>query len=222
MTRLLLTLSLYAASALLIAQSFYNVRVGTYQDVKFSDFNEIQALGFVYGTPRAAQLTEVYIGNYSSQDKARQVAEQLKTRGFGNALPLALPDTGSRPGQYIQIALRARDRTPDWKALQRAGTLFVDATDGVTKIVTGPYPDAATTATELAKIKALGYRDAFSKTLDAARLIPVGTFETGIKRALIPIDLAKAPPVTEQPATQDTAPAAPAHTPRPLLRRPLL
>ncbi|MEM6771987.1 MAG: peptidoglycan-binding domain-containing protein, partial [Bacteroidota bacterium] len=55
--------------------------------------------------------------------------------------------------------------------------------------------------------KSLGYRDAFIKQVDPARLITIGTFETGIKKPLIPINLQDSPPTTTTPA-QDPAPQA--------------
>ena len=78
--------------------------------------------------------------------KLLRSASSLRSQGYRNAAPFVLPTTGSAPASYIQIALRGRNRDLDWRALGRAGTLYVDATDGVVKVVTGPYasPAAAT------------------------------------------------------------------------------
>ena len=215
---LLLILPLLTATGTLTAQALYNVRVGTFQDVKASDFEELDELGFVYGTPREGQLTDVYLGNYSSREKADEVVTKLKGRGFRNAAPFALPVGQARPGTYIQLALRGRGKQLDWRALEQAGKLYVDATDGVTRVVTGPYTDFASAAQALSDIRGLGYADAFTKTLDAGKLIPVGTFETGIKKALIPIQITQRP--TFETPTQDTAEANPPASPSPVATAP--
>ena len=183
----------------------YNVRVGTFQDARADDFVELRELGFVYGQSRPGQLTDVYIGNYSSQERATEVTEALKSRGFRSAAPFALPVDANETKAYIQIALRGRNRSLDWRNLERAGKLFVDATDGVTKVVTGPYPTTAAATAALGEIRELGFADAFVKTLPVAGLIEVGVFETGIKKPLIPIQLRQVPADTAIPASQVAA-----------------
>ncbi|WP_420461080.1 peptidoglycan-binding domain-containing protein [Neolewinella sp.] len=218
--RATLTASLILLSCWLPAQELYNVRVGTFQDADAADFADLRELGFIYGLAREAPLVEVYVGNYSTQEKATQVSEQLQTRGYRNAAPFALPTTGDASSTYVQIALRrGRDRELDWPALERAGKLYVDATDGAVKVVTGPYasPEDATQA--LSDIRGLGYADAFIKKLNPQSLIPVGVFETGIKKPLIPLEL-RQPPVDSEgvapapaPRATDTVPAAPPTAP---------
>ena len=204
--RPILTALLLLLSCWVLAQDLFNVRVGTFQDASAEDFTELRELGFVYGLPREAPLVEVYIGNYSSEEKATQISEQLQERGYRNAAPFALPTTGDESASYVQIALRGRSRDLDWQALEQAGKLYVDATDGVVKVVTGPYASTEDATQALSDIRGLGYADAFVKTLNPKRLIPVGVFETGIKKPLIPFEL-RQPPVDTQQVTSapDTA-----------------
>ncbi|MBB4078598.1 hypothetical protein GGR28_001211 [Lewinella aquimaris] len=211
----LLLLLLLSGSAL-TAQDIFNVRIGTFQDVKADDFVDLQEMGFVYGLPREGQLTDVYLGNYSSRDRAATVTEQLQARGFRNAAPFALPAGVAEPATYVQIALRGKGRSLDWRSLERAGKLFVDARDGVTKVLTGPYPNAEAANEALAGIRTLGYGDAFVRTAVPGKLIPIGVFETGIKKPLIPIELRQIGS-PDSPATDaSTAPAPPpAPTPAP-------
>ncbi len=234
MTRLSLLFLLVPFCALpLTAQELYNVRVGTFQDVKADDFINIRELGFVYGLAREGQLTDVYLGNYSSREKAESITATLQERGFRNAASFALPSGAVDPRPYVQIALRGRNRSLDWRALERAGKLYVDAADGVTKVVTGPYASAEAANAALPDIRALGFTDAFVKSLSPKTLIPVGVFETGIKKPLIPIELRQVEPPTEPaalppptvpqpgPTAKPTAPvdapppAAPASAPAP-------
>ena len=206
-TRTTLFFFLSLLTCALLGQDLFNVRVGTFQDARSDDFTELRDLGFVYGQAREGQLVEVYIGNYSSQEKATSVSESLKTRGYRNAAPFSLPTAAATPAAYIQLALRGRNRELDWGALERAGKLFVDATDGTTKVVTGPYASTTEATQALDGVRELGYSDAFVKTLNPKGLIPVGVFETGIKKPLIPIDLRQQPADTQRVAPpQTTAP----------------
>ncbi len=215
MPRLSLLLLLVLLTGLsLSAQELYNVRIGTFQDVRADDFVDLRELGFVYGLSRDGQLTDVYLGNYSSRQKAETVTEQLRGRGFRNAAPFALPAGEGQAQPYIQIALRGRDRSLDWRALERAGKLYVDAADGVTKVVTGPYAGSEAANQALSDIRGMGFADAFVKSLRGNTLIPVGVFETGIKKPLIPIELRQVEaPVAEAPASETTpVPSPPSDT----------
>ena len=207
--RQFLSLLTVLLSSLSLGAQLYNVRIGTFQNARSDDFTELRDLGFVYGQSRPGLVTDVYLGNYSSRERASEVSAQLQGRGFRNAAPFALP-SGDEPQQaYIQIALRGRDRELDWRSLERAGTLFVDATDGVTRVVTGPYPTAEAASAALSQVRELGFRDAFVKTLQPAHLVRVGVFETGIKKPLIPLDLSRSRPAPSAPSqptpTDDTA-----------------
>ena len=204
----LLLLLVFLTGLSLTAQELYNVRIGTFQDVKADDFVELRELGFVYGLSRDGQLTDVYLGNYSSRQKAESVTEELKSKGFRNAAPFALPAGEGQAQPYVQIALRGRNRSLDWRALERAGKLYVDAADGVTKVVTGPYKTNEAANEALSDIRGMGFADAFVKSLRSNTLIPVGVFETGIKKPLIPIELRQVEPPVAEAAAADTSPEA--------------
>ncbi|THH39990.1 SPOR domain-containing protein [Neolewinella litorea] len=215
MYRLLLLFFLPCFSGLLTAQTLFNVRVGTFQDVKADDFIDLRELGFVYGQPREGQLTDVYLGNYTSREKAETITSQLRDRGFRNAAVAPLAEQPAEEATFIQVALRSRNRSLDWRALEKAGKLFVDATDGVTKVVTGPYPNPEAANQALSDIRGLGYGDAFVRSIRRSTLIPVGTFETGIKKPLIPIELRQVPPTAPaaEAATDSSADAKPTSQP---------
>lgn len=216
MKNLLLLLVLMTGTAL-VAQDLFTVRIGVFRDVRIEEFNELQSLGFLYGIPGAEQTTEVFVGHYAKQDEAVTLAEDLRQRGYRNAQAFQLPLNTAPPAFYIQLALHAGKRPPNWSALEQAGPLLVTSLDGTIKILTGPFPDAEAAAAALPKVRNLGYRDAFSKQLDPARLINIGTFETGIKKPLIPISLTDRQPRSGQttapvPATSGTISAPQATT----------
>ena len=203
MLRHLLFLPLLFLSLSLVAQERYTVRVGTFRDVKADDFGNLKSKGFVYGIPTADNTTDVYLGHFTTQAKVNAAAAEVRNTGFRNATPYALPVAAGQPVTVIQIALHSGNRPIDWSTLEQAGDLYVEAVDGTTKILTGVYPDTRTAASFLPAIRSLGYSDAFVRTINNALLIPISTFETGIKKPLIPITIgAKAPTPAPQPNGQ--------------------
>lgn len=199
-----LLLVTFISVASLSAQKLYTIQVGTFVDVRNTDFNELKSLGFIYGNPLEGNMTQVYLGNYSKIDQAETVAGQLRTRGFKNAMVLQRPTENSGDAVVIQLTTQTNGKRIEWEQLDRAGKLFVENDDQLIKVMTGIYPDVNTAQQMLPAIKELGYRDAFVKTVNGGRLIPIGTFETGIKKALIPIALNNEPPVSPTPVPQST------------------
>ncbi len=192
----------------LAAQNLYTIKVGTFRDVKAEDFKALRGQGFVYGAPGPGNTVEVYVGHYADMNKANATAASLNGNGFRNAQAFALPLNNGQQVTVIQIALHSGDRPINWVTLERAGQLYVESVDGTNKIVTGVYPDARTAAGFLPAIRELGYSDAFVRTINNVRLIPINQFETGIKKPLIPIDLtAKVPTPQVQTQAPPTSPA---------------
>lgn len=198
----------------LSAQKLYTVQIGTFLDVRKADFTEVAALGFVYGNQMDGNLTQVFLGNYSDLAKAETVANQLRVRGFKNAMVLQRPTDTAQPIVVIQLTTQTHGKKIEWEQLERAGNLYVENDDQLIKIMTGIYPDIPTAQQLLPTIKQLGYRDAFVKTVNGGRLIPITTFETGIKKPLIPIALDNAPPVatTQVPTTPPASASVPTYS----------
>lgn len=191
------------------AQELFTVRIGVFRDVKSADFDQAKPYGFVYGITAEDQTTEVFVGQYQQQAKATKVATDLVGQGFRNAQAFSLPMASGQQVTVIQIALHSGNRPMEWESLERAGRLFVESVDGLNKVVTGLFPDAATANQYLPAIRELGFRDAFIKQINNVRLIPISTFETGIKKPLIPITIQNTPP----PANQPSATLPPANQP---------
>jgi hypothetical protein len=210
MQRFFLLLLVCCLAGTLAAQSLYTIKVGTFRDVKAEDFKTLRNQGFVYGAPGTDNTIEVYVGQYAEAAKANATAAVLNGNGFRNARAFALPLNTGQQVTVIQIALHSGDRPINWPTLERAGQLYVESVDGLNKIVTGVYPDARTAASFLPAIRELGYSDAFVRTINNIRLIPVNQFETGIKKPLIPIDLTAKAPIPASPAPQPAQTTAPA------------
>lgn len=205
MIRLIVLLFSLSLTQALTAQDLFTVRVGMFRDVKISEFTELRPMGFVYGIPGEGNITEVFVGHFNEQNKAVGTASALQQKGYRNAQAFALPVGQAAPLTYVQVSLHSGTRPIEWPALERTGQLYVETVDGVSKILTGPFPGAAAASAALPSIKALGYRDAFPKQIDPARLIRIGTFETGIKKPLIPIDLQNNAPPTAAPVPQQSS-----------------
>jgi len=210
MQRLFFLLLLCSFTVGISAQELFTVRVGIFRDVKADDFTAIKSLGFVYGTPGADNTIEVFVGHYNDQNKATSVATDLVRQGFRNAQAFTLPANTGQDVTVIQLGLHSGNRVIDWAGMERAGQLYVESSNGLSKIVTGVYPDGPTALKFLSTIRQLGFQDAFVKRINTVRLIPVSTFETGIKKPLIPINLQDAPP--SSPPKQQTSPAASTNT----------
>ncbi|MFK8165083.1 MAG: peptidoglycan-binding protein [Lewinella sp.] len=174
------------------AQDLYTIKVGTFRDVKADDFSALKAQGFVYGVPGPDNTTDVYVGHYNDQTKAMTTARTMAANGFRNAQAFVLSSATGQAVTVIQIALHSGNRPINWPTLERAGQLYVETVDGTTKVLTGVYPDARTAANFLPAIRALGYTDAFVRSINNVRLVPITTFETGIKKPLIPISIQEA------------------------------
>ncbi len=213
MKRFLFSFFILLTCLTITAQDLYTVRVGVFRDVKSSEFTALKPLGFLYGVPGEENTTEVFIGHFINQEKAVNLAANLQQQGYQYAQAFLLPKSPGGPSYYVQFSLHSGSRPLEWAALERAGQLSVASVDGITKIMTGPYADAQAAAAALPTIQRLGYRDAFVKQADPAQLIRIGTFETGIKKPLIPINLQNDPAPVPQTATPETSvPLSPAPT----------
>jgi hypothetical protein len=208
----------------LSAQELFTVKVGTFRDVKAADFTTLQGKGFLYGTPGADNTMDVFLGHFATQAQVNALATELEASGFRNAQAFALPMATGQQLTVIQIALQGSNRGIDWETMEKAGQLYVESIDGTNKIMTGIYPDARTAASFLPAIRQLGYKDAFVRTVNNLRLIPINSFETGIKKPLIPINMQSAKnetplgipsvdPVPSVPFDRPSASPAPAPSP---------
>lgn len=198
----ILLLSIVTISSSLSAQQLYTAHVGTFVDVKPQDFDDIRPLGFVYAHELEGNLNQVYLGNYTEESKAQQIVGALYARGFTSAQVLPIQLNGGQEVAVIQVATRYTNRPLNWDEFKRAGQLNVSIENERIKVFTVTFPDINTAKNMLPKIQALGYSDAFVKTINNARLIPVTPISTGIKEDLFQLNLTETKtPVREQAPT---------------------
>lgn len=187
----ILAISILGAGSSLVAQQLYTAMIGTFVDIRPQDFDDIRPLGFIYAQQLEGNLNQVYLGNFSNNAKAQQLVDAIKTRGFSNAQVIPFSYNNAPQAAVIQIATRYTNRPLNWTDLQRAGDLNVIIEDERIKIFTVTFPDINTAKNNLPRIQALGFKDAFVKTVNSARLLPVSSISTGIKKDLIPLNLSE-------------------------------
>lgn len=203
----ILIITILSIGSSLFAQQLYTTMVGTFVDIRPQDFDNIRPLGFIYAQQIEGNLNQVYLGNFSNKTKAQQLADAIKAQGFSNAQVIPFNYTNAPQAAVIQVATRYTNRPLNWAELQRAGDLNVIVEDERIKIFTVTFPDINTAKNNLPRIQALGFSDAFVKTVNSARLLPVSPISTGIKKELIPLKFsettAKSP---NQPTTSTVRP----------------
>ena len=188
----------------LSAQQLYTTMVGTFVDIRPQDFDNIRPLGFIYDQQIEGNLNQVYLGNFTSKTKAQQLANAIKARGFSNAQVIPFSYANAPQVAVIQIATRYTNRPLSWADLQRAGDLNVIVEDERIKVFTVTFPDINTAKNKLPAIQALGFSDAFVKTVNSARLLPVSPISTGIKKELIPLNFSETTAKSPNRATTST------------------
>ncbi|MEZ4983425.1 MAG: peptidoglycan-binding domain-containing protein [Saprospiraceae bacterium] len=205
------------------AQDFYTVWVGTFVEVRPQDFTAARQQGFTYAVDDNTGSSQIYVGRYTQSATAEGVAKALQQKGFAAAQVIQGKYPAGASAVVIQIATRFANRPIDWEQLSQVGKLNVLVQDNSLKILTGVFPDMATAKNELPRIQALGFKDAFVKSVPMGEILPVTNIATGLKEDLIPLNLSDnpvtSPPTTtvpvqmEQPGRPVITPSAPAVPP---------
>lgn len=198
-------------------EKLYTVQVGTFVDAKATDFSAIRPLGMVYAQRLDNNLFRVFIGGYSSRERAQGMIAKLRSQGFNSASVVEIPLDPQRSALIIQFATFDAKKRIDWAPYLEFQPVFAIIEEKVVKLATGPYPDVEAARQELDRVKEAGFQDAFIKRVNTAQLQKVSTFETGIKQPLIPLNLTATPPPAQpkqpaapaQPAPSQTEPAPP-------------
>lgn len=184
---LLIVLSTLLFSSISIAQEYYTIIVGTFLDAKTSDFNEIRAFGLVYAYQMDGNLSKVFLGGFDEKSKADKVLVSIRQKGYSSAFVQERHLDEGRVVTVIQMATRNVNKTIDWERFEKNGQLYAILNGSKVKVLTGIYSDVSTAKQKLSVIHAAGYKDAFVKNVNSTLLVKISTFETGIKKALIPL-----------------------------------
>lgn len=183
-------LSLITVCTLATAQNFYAVQVGVFLNPRISDFESVRSLGFLYAEEDEGSVYRIFLGDFDDPKIATRMEQSLKNKGYMDAKVVQRTTGFGQSTPVIQMATRSPKEQIEWADFYKVGEVYVLAEKGQIKLVTGIYTDIDQAQKDLARVRQLGYKDAFPKTVNSARLHKPTAFELGdYKRPLIPIDL---------------------------------
>lgn len=198
------------------AEPAYTVQIGTFVNPKPEDFKSLQTLGFVYAVPETQHQANIFIGGFTDQLEAEKIAETLRSPqyGFTNARMVELNTKGGHNHSMVQLDILTTGKEINWEPYLQLGRIYVVLENKQIKVFTGIFPDKATAAGELPRIRQAGFKDAFVKDVNNVLLHEIGDFEIGSrkKKPLIPLNLEQPPQepqpplTTQKTATQPTEP----------------
>lgn len=184
---LLALLALLATESVAQNQPYYTVQVGTFIDANREDFKPLQSIGFVHARDLGGNLREVYVGGYSSKEEAESAAAKVRGKGYANAFVQERSLPGGQSVNVVQFATRRVDKDIEWEEFMKVGGLYGIMSGNLIKVVAGPYNSLDAAKNDQDRIRKMGYKDAFAKTVNNAILHRLTEFETGVKEELFPI-----------------------------------
>jgi peptidoglycan hydrolase-like protein with peptidoglycan-binding domain len=217
------------------AEPIYSVEIGTFIEPQSLDFAAFADDGIVYTQTIAQNTEQVYLGGFTDLNRATEIVQKLQQRGYLDAQVVQLDPSRGMQVTVIQLRLHQLGDDIDWNGFSNAGKLFCILKDRQVKVVTGTYNSIASAKEDLARVRKLGYGDAFVKNINAAFLHEVDEFIAGPlpnqpappadvptsyeqPQANIPADV---PTSYEQPTPKTPpAPAAPTFNEPPVVYRP--
>ncbi|NJK82779.1 MAG: hypothetical protein HC912_02170 [Saprospiraceae bacterium] len=89
----------------------------------------------------------------------------------------------------IQLATRSIQEKIAWENFEDIGEIYLLVENNQLKVLTGLYPNIDAAKADLLRVRNKGFKDAFPKTLNSARLHKPSVFELGdYKQNLIPLE----------------------------------
>lgn len=235
MKKLILWALLFPLSLLAQSNQIYTLQIGTFVNPQKADFNLIEPLGYLYAEPTGNNFSKVFLGEYASELAATNVLNRIKDRGFGGFIVPRSLNSGKET-VVVQFTTFMQNDPINWATLEKVGKLYTVLNDPTRiKVVTGPFADRMTARKRVADIQALGYQDAFVRTINSQLLHEVGVFEKGINNVQnnlnsavetilkgdLPTNYEATSPViiTAQNGVSNEKLTAPSPTIRPLIKR---
>lgn len=201
-----LLLLLIGTATLLHAQQniYYTINIGTFVDAKSEDFAALQPIGFLHASNLEENLSQVYLGGYTTLVNASADLAKARAAGYTNAY---IQENFLEKGQdvaIIQIATLPKGTEINWARYADAGTLYVLLENNLIKITVGIFDDARQARAQVSAIRKKGFKDAFVKVLNSVYLHELGAFETGnaIKKPLIPFQFEDGTPIVDMESTR--------------------
>lgn len=171
------------------SQEYYAVQLGIFLNPRLYDFDNVQSLGYIYAQEDGAGTYRIFIGDFDSPQQAAKVEQQVRQNGYMDATVMKRAMTFGKSVVVIQLATRSMQEKIAWEGFANIDELYVLVENNQLKIVTGIYANMDAAKADLQRVRNKGFKDAFPKSLNSARLHKPGTFELGeYKKDLIPLD----------------------------------
>jgi hypothetical protein len=173
----------------LIANEYFVVQVGLFLNPKRADFDNIKALGYIYAEEEGGSTFRILLGDFDNVQDAAAAERQVRQNGFTDAAVVKRNATLGKNVAVIQLATKSFKESINWAPLYEIGNIFIFVENNQLKIVTGTYNNLNEAKLALNDMKSKGFKDAFPKMVNDARLRQPGAFELGdFKQPLIPIE----------------------------------
>lgn len=170
--------ALLPLSATSAQDPIYTIQLGTFTDTKLSDFEGIQPLGFLYADQVGSNMFRLFMGGYTTQSFAENTITTLRQRGYLDAKLVELNTDDGSDVYVIQLAIRNRSMSINWKEFSEAEQLYVLLQNDLVKIVEGTYAGREQAQERVLHLRERGFPDAFVKQTNAALIHPVTDFHS--------------------------------------------
>lgn len=171
------------------SQEYYAVQLGIFLNPRISDFDNVQSLGYIYAQEDGADTYRIFVGDFDSPQQAAKIEQQAKQKGYMDATVMKRAMTFGKQVVVIQLATRSVQEKVAWENFANIDEVYVLVENNQIKVVTGIYANMDAAKADLQRVRSKGFKDAFPKILNSARLHKPGSFELAeYKKDLIPLD----------------------------------
>lgn len=134
-------------------------------------------------------LIAFFVGDFDSPQQAAKIEQQAKQKGYMDATVMKRAMTFGKQVVVIQLATRSVQEKVAWENFANIDEVYVLVENNQIKVVTGIYANMDAAKADLQRVRSKGFKDAFPKILNSARLHKPGSFELAeYKKDLIPLD----------------------------------
>lgn len=190
-----LVFSLGFAISIASAQStsLFKASLGIYPEVTRNDFIPLRTMGFVHAVPLEDNNFEVLVMLGSDKNTAQSLLRRIQQTGFP-AANLKTQSIDNAPEKAtIQITGFHYSNEPSWAVYDEIDQLIAYQEGDLLKIGAGVFENVEAARKNLERIKRLGFPDAYVRKIKEPAIIYLNSFETGIKKPLIPLNLSEQP-----------------------------
>ncbi len=179
------------------SNTFYTVFVGNYPDPQAEQFSLLKRYGFLYKEDLQQNIAKVYIGGFDNKKAAVELMNKIKPM-YTEASVVEQKLRPNNEVTVIQVATRIFNQEIEWQKFEPLQNLYAMIDGDKIKIATGIYPSFEAAKRDLEHIRASGFDDAFIKNVNETLIKGLSSFETGLKKPLIPIQLEDRPVAVSQ------------------------